>query len=91
MSSFEDEDEGSPEILSEITLPFNTKTEALFAIEQRYQRLKKRDRAVGFEYLSEEDLRKVFLKYIPKEEMAKLSDDEVRDLFHEWYNSFRKN
>lgn len=82
-------EEGNPELNHEICLPFNSKTEALYAIEKRYQRLKKDQRVVGFEYLLEEDLREAFQKYIPKEELIQFTDEEIQQLFHDWYSSMK--
>lgn len=61
-------------------------------IEDRYKRLKRGKRRPSLEYISTGDIKDIFLPYVQnKEEFLSLSNDQIRKLYQDWFESFSKS
>lgn len=60
-------------------------------IEERYKRLQEKNRRPSLEYVSTEDIKYVFSKYVEEKELQDINEQELKKLFDEWFKNYKNN
>ena len=59
-------------------------------IEERYERLRKGKRRPSLEYITPTDLRAVFFPYVEdKKAFQTLTDEDVKQMYEQWLESYK--